>query len=653
MEDNALLLAVMRSLGSAWRASRLYPPDSPMTAEAVQRICDAVEEYVQAEPSLKLDVVREGFILRGLDGVLSAPGVSDLTDALGEHGVGELHFLAPPSVEEVLVLLTAARQRPHELHEQGGMQVTLTKADVGSIRVVPLVLSKIETPPEIPEEEADKFLSELAADAGRLAVWLRSLLASDDEGLAEGIETLATAAGDVKVFGRTMAAAFLELETDETDRLLEISISLEPVRHISVEMLANLSSLELTAAIRGGRYGANTMALSFALTSLPIGDRSDELLRETVEALRAADAGKDEIRFLEQMMSVRRSSAPELALVEARREYRTMHEASRLTSDEIGSVQATATARRQLDAAGVTTVMHLLDAAGEFEPYTRVLGALARSVPHLMEAGDADLAMSVVRGLSERSLSSDKPWPGLDARFAQARDEACGMRSMAALLAMHPGDEHAVEHAKELVALGGEVAAEGLAGAAMESEAEDSMDFAEAVLGRRLPELLAPEASHAEARHAAKLAELYTRDGGPRCMQAIGQLVARPEDRVRARTARGIGAAGGAALTTFMPTLLRDPSQTVVLVAADTLANSDTAGIVEILAERLSELEGDKDLRVATAIIGVLAESPSPAAEAALDRVANRGGLLRRGRHAEMRRLAKEALDARQGRGGA
>lgn len=647
MEDNALLQEVMRSLGAGWRAVRLYPLDSPMTQQATDRVCAAIEEYVQAEPSLKLDVMRGGFVLRGLDEMLSPPGVPELAEVLGSHGIGELHFVAPPDSREVLALFDAARLRPQELEDAGGMPKVLGQHSVTSVRVVPLVLTKVEAPPEIPEEEADRFLAELAADAGRLAVWLRSLLTSDDEGLAEGIEVLASAAGDVDSFGRTMAAAFLQLETSETDRLLEASINLSQIRDVTTAMLANLSAVELTAAIRGGAYGSNVMAMSYALAHLPVGERVGELVEESVQALRAADAPDATVDLLRTMVEVRRAGTPETPLEDSRPELGAIVEAVRSGASRAQTVREQARAALRLDVEGVSTLMHLLELAEDIDAYSGVLDALARSVPRLLEAGDPMLAMQVVRGIGQLSTSANRPWPGLAAQFALATTTACDTHSMAALLRL-PERDGAIEYAKELVAIGGESAAEGLAAAALDSEVEDSMEFAVAVLGRRLPELLAPQATRAEARHAAKLAELFARDASPACMQALGELVGHPEDQVRSKTARGICAAGGLALSSYVPRLLRDSSSSVALVTVSTLAACPSDQAVSLLAARLVELEEPSDVPLAREIAHALAVRPSPVATQALKQASEKGRRLGRGRHADIRRVASDALQRQQ-----
>lgn len=653
MEQDALLVAVMRSLGATWRSLRLYPASSPLTVETAERVCRAVDDYVQAEPSLKLDVVREGFILRGIEGVLTAPGVPDLADALGAHGIGEVHFLAPPSPDEVLELLSAAQLRPQDLHEQGGMQKVLAKQGVTAIRAVSVVLSKVEVPPEIPEEEADRFLAELAADAGRLAVWLGSLLASDDEGLAEGMLTLADAAGDVRVFGRTLSQSFLELEAGDKDRLLEASIDLEPIRHVCVEMLANLSATEIVAAIRGGRYGENVSAMSFVLSSIPVGDRTPELTKEAEDALRAADSPDAQIELLCHLIDVRSLAEVEPALAEVEPLYSEMLNQTLLHPDMFDGALGELSERSCLDADGVATLLYLLDTADDPLAYSRVLSALGRAVPHLLGVGDPDLAMQLMKEIGQRSVSSDKPWPGLDTLFSDAMEHACGVEAMDGLIGLLCADESMLAYANEFVSLGGETASRNLAAAAIRSDIEASLECAERILGRRLPELVAPEVPSADARHAAKLAEMCARDAGTACMQALSLLASRPEDRVRSETARGVVAAGGPAVVPILRQLLRDESASVSLVAARSLIRTEQPEAVELIAGRVSEFEGTRDLDIAEEMIRLLASSGTPSAQSALQELAEKGSLLKRGRNSALKRMAKEALDSMTGRGGA
>lgn len=651
MEENATLGLVVRNLGAAWRAARLYPPSSPMPLEAAQTVCASIEEYLQAEPSLQLGVVRGGFILRGLDGVIAGPGVPELAEALVSHGVAEVHFVAPPEPPDVITLLTAANEFPHELNDTGGVQGALNRGGVETIRVIAIVLTKIEAPPEIPEEEAERFLRELAGDPERLAVWLRSLLTSDDEGLIEGLRLLADASGDVRLFGRSMAGAFLELDTVEKDRMLELAMELDAVADIGAEMIASLSTVELTAALRGGSYGENLSSLSYALTKLPAGDRGEELWIETRAALAAADTDQAQLAFLDRMVAVRRSASPEPPLSESHPELAAALRATVVPPEGMSALRQAVAAKCWLDGAGVDKLFALLDTAEDFVALDRVLTALSAAVPHMLEVGELDLAMGIVEGIGDRATTVDQPWPGIEGAFSRATEAACGERSMSALVGISGIDSRATECAKDLVTSCGEYAARDLASVSLSSEADNAMAFAVDVLGRRLPELLAPEAQTAEAGHAAALAELFASDGGPRCSQAIGHLIARPEDKVRSETAKGLGKAGGKSMLQFMPRLIRDASKEVALVAVRAAVRNAGEGTIEMLASRLRELEGDEDLPVAREIIDAFAASPSPVAGAALEELAGRGGLLKRGKLVEMKRLAKEAIGARKAKG--
>lgn len=642
MDDNVLLNAVIRSLGAAWRALRLYPPASPMTHEVAHATCSAVDEYLQAEPSIRLEVVREGFVMRGLDGVLTAPGIEDFVEALALHGVGEIHFTAPPATDELIALLSLVQMQPVELHEQGGMQKGLTQANVVSIRAVAVTLAKVEAPPEIPEEEAEKFLQMLAGDPGRLAVWLRSLLTADDEGLTEGILMLSSAAGDVRVFGRTLALAFRELDATECDRLLECAIALEPLREITSEMLSNLTAVEITAAIRGGAYGANLMAASYALSSLPLGARAQEVTAEMESALLAADTSPQDIEFLKRITSVRASGVLEQPLDVSQPYYAAAAAAVAMTPEQREAASRALVSGAVLDAGGVACVLYLLDSSPDMDSYTATLGALSRAVPALIESGSHPLALRIADELMQRLANTDRAWEGLDIHFARAVDVMCGSRSMAALLALDADEATAV--VKALVALCGEPAALSLAASSVESPSDASLDIAEHVLGRRLAELLASSAGTVDDSRAAKLAELFARDGSPRCLQALHQMAERSEDKVRLETARGLGAVGGQVMTALVPKLLRDSSVFVSGFMARTLARHATPEVAALLAARLDELEGDADIALARDLIATLSRSPHPAARDALERAASRGGRLRKGRFAELRQLAADAL---------
>ena len=295
-----------------------------------------------------------------------------------------------------------------------------------------------------------------------------------------------------------------------------------------------------------------------------------------------------------------------------------------------------------------TTIARLLDLADDFGAFCRVVDALARTVPLLFEEGDPALAMDVIRRLARGDLAASKPWPELQAHMMRALEEACGARTMSAVLARFECGEQAVEYAKELVSLGGEKAALGLADAVMTSEDEATMSCAQEILGRRLPEILAQRVALVETRNAGRLAALFAVDGGASSLQALQQLAWHPEDRIRTETARAVCAGASEPLARFAPQLLRDPVREVAMVAARALGRRGDDQAVRLLAARLVEFDDDKELMQAREIIGALAASPSEAAGTALKRFSESGSFLKKRKSAEMRQLAKKAVQARE-----
>jgi hypothetical protein len=97
---------------------------------------------------------------------------------------------------------------------------------------------------------------------------------------------------------------------------------------------------------------------------------------------------------------------------------------------------------------------------------------------------------------------------------------------------------------------------------------------------------------------------------------------------------------------------LRDPSEEVATAAARALAKSTVPGSAALLGARLAELDVDNtDFAFAREVIGALARCPEPAADEALNRLATRRALIKRGHFAEIQQLAAQAIEVRQ-RGG-
>lgn len=653
MDDTGRVLGpIVRNLAGAARALRLYPPASPLPKQAAEAACQALRTYFETENVLPLTVKRGSLACRDWDGA-GIPGVAEMADALGAHGIAELDFVGVCQPSELISFLHAALLAPEEAASRGGLPAMLASEGIESIRVVQVNLTTIEAPMAMPEGDVDEFLAELASDPGKLGTWLQAAFRYDNESVADGIAELAGAAGadGLPRLSSSMAEAFLAQSTEGKDRLLEITLDSERIRSVTSAMLERLRDADIAAALTSGRFGKNMLSLSSAINRLPVEGRTKRLAEETRTALPAAGHGEKEVEFFDHMLDVRTSGRAEPALAEDPRYVRAAelsvvpeHE-KRRAKGEVEDSDA------HLNRQAVAALTTLLDQETDFELYARSLQALGAMVPRLLEKGETDLAVKIVTDLSRRESRATLP-PRLVEQLRESLSIACSTPSMTALLALTGKDLRALELGREMVRVGGEAAARTLAEAALTSEDERAMDSAAQVLGKRLPELMAAASSKTQWFHVAKLAKSLAMDGSPRCTQALEALMSRKDEQSRREAAKGLAVAGGPLAARHLKTLLGDPSPEVAIVAARVIGRTRVVGAAETLSARLADLDLDgKDFLLGREIITALAQIPSPAAEKAIKRVVDRRMLIKRGRFAEVQAHARNALEAQKKKG--
>ncbi|MDO8987578.1 MAG: hypothetical protein Q7V14_05080, partial [Coriobacteriia bacterium] len=93
VNDRQELEAVVRGIASAGKALKLYPPTSPIPRQSVDSATAALSAFLGIHPVLSLSVARQGFGWCGQELGIGMVGVSDLADALRDHGVAEVDFL--------------------------------------------------------------------------------------------------------------------------------------------------------------------------------------------------------------------------------------------------------------------------------------------------------------------------------------------------------------------------------------------------------------------------------------------------------------------------------------------------------------------------------------------------------------------------------
>jgi HEAT repeat protein len=257
----------------------------------------------------------------------------------------------------------------------------------------------------------------------------------------------------------------------------------------------------------------------------------------------------------------------------------------------------------------------------------------------------------VLDDLVARESSGDRAWPELTEMLRAAVVEATSQRAMKALIAAVVADPESVPLARDIMNRAGEASQAAFVEEAL-GHRPDGLKIAEAVVGRRLVDMLAAAAARVGPAQVAPLVAVLGREGDPRPVGAVEMLMRRPDEQTRREVAAGLGVAGGPIAVRHLNTLLRDSSAEVAVAAVRSLARSDAPGASAVLAARLAELEVDtRDYPLAKEIVTALARRADPEAAAAMTAIAHRRSLMKRGHFAEMTDLARQAL-AQQQKGG-
>ena len=119
---------VVRSLATAAKTLRLYPPTSPIPRQTAEAAVEALSSYFISESVLTLKIDREGFSFRGAK--VHAPGSGELADLLTLHGVAETSILPGAGVDELIAFVGAILKDPAEVRAAGGMGAVLAIAGV-------------------------------------------------------------------------------------------------------------------------------------------------------------------------------------------------------------------------------------------------------------------------------------------------------------------------------------------------------------------------------------------------------------------------------------------------------------------------------------------------------------------------------------------
>lgn len=646
--------ATVRGIASAARALRLYPPTSPIPRGSVETAVASLRAYLDQQPSLTLNVAREGFTCRGTTLAASTSGGgADLADMLSSHGVAEVLFLPGCGPDDLLGFLKVIMHSPETVRADGGVAASLASAGASAIRVVTVSLTvagQMEEPPV--DGDVDEFFRELASDPDKLATWLAAAAAGDPATLSEGLDELANAADNPEAFYATLAAAFEKQETDAKDVLLGIGMEQGRTQDLIGGMLSQVPVSGVSSSLNGGVFGKNMLSLSSALTRLPFGERMEDIIAEVRASL--PDFGHDthELGFLDHMMDVRQQSEPEAALTAANPTYAAVAAASRVDVDALSAKRTeVADSVAHTASRSVPPMLALLDQQRDFKLYVKSLDALAALVPHLVHEGELATATRVLKEIAERENRTSQPWPELTSRLRAAMTVATGRGTMAALLDALETQTDAVAYAHRILKLADDAGKLAFLEEALSRHDERALDLAESLLGRRTLDLLVAAAPKVGVAQIALLVRRLTSHGDASVVPAIEAMLRRPEEMARAEVAEGLAGTANPSMVRVLTTLLNDASPKVVSAAAHSIARTTLPGCAEALATRLEALDVDgRDFALGRELIACLAQMRQTAASQTLRRLAERRALIKRGHFLEVQQLAREALAAQERR---
>jgi hypothetical protein len=598
--------------------------------------------------TLTLAVARDGFQdeLGPVGG--NIPGGSELADDLRAQGVAVIEFQPTITGEEVLALLTTLSRPPAEIHAEGGFGVVGATAGMGSIRVTDVQLTVLDAG-GFGEADDESVLRGMLSDAARLGQWMGTAAAGDPEALKDGVLQMASVAGtegDAEL-AETLSDAFLSQNSDSRDTVLSLAMEPGPFRDLIGDMFCYQDSAEIAESILGGQYGRNMMALSTALTQLPLGQIDDDVRKEVLSLLPGAGVPETQTDFLQHMLQVRLQPEPEPDLVAVDRTYQAVVQAASITDGDLEKARnAVEASSVGVDAASVRTLLALLDHETDFAKYAASIDSLAGMVPRFIENDQLPLAAFVLVELDNRRASDLARWPQL-AENPNLGKRPADSKAMAVLVDSVLADPALMPQAREIVRLLGETSGQPIVDQAITHKAE-GIRLAEELLGRRVIDLLCASVMQAQWFQVGAVVARLAAEGSPSCVATIEALMRKPDPGVRKEVVAGLSQSPGPVADRLLPELVRDENADVTIAAARVLAKSPTPGAGAAIAARLGQLDVDNnDFELARELISTLSLCADPAAGDALKKLATRRSLMKRGHFNEITQAATAALQVR------
>ncbi|MHB8761457.1 MAG: HEAT repeat domain-containing protein [Coriobacteriia bacterium] len=641
---------VVRSLSTAVKTLRLYPPSSPIPQQAMESAAEALQHLLASHAALPLVVARDGFNYRGE--MISCPGSSELAGLLTSHEIAEVDFLPGCSTGEIAILLAVLLRDPSEIREAGGAAAAISLS--GSERVIVSEVALTTAAPEAVQAEADidSFLRELAGDERKLAAWLAAAAAGDPAALSDGVAELARAVspGGLPRLQEVLGGAFVGQGVAVRDTLIGLALNDTASAPVLQGMLKALKPHDFASSLTGGMYAKNMLSVSNVLNTLTLDSSLDGILAELKPLLEQEGHTERELTFLTHMLDARAETGRQIPLADRVPDFQRVADFAKVGREAVESARSEiGSSNGDVNGRTVTMMLSLLEQQSDFDLWSKTLGNLAALVPVLLADGDISLADHVLADLANREARTNHPWPGIPERMREAMERATTAEAMSALAAA-AADPAALDNARSILRRVDRPAQQRFLVAALSIKDVDGLALAEHVLGRRLVDLLAASEADLSWFHAGTAAARLSLEQDQRALQALDTLAHRQDQRARQEVARGLGASPSAHALHTLVDLARDPALEVAVAAVRSLGRTTALGAAAQLERLFDDIDAiGKDFPLAREVLGSLARTPDPGATSALERIAGQRALIKRGHFAEIQDLARQALTSRKG----
>ena len=238
----------LRLLSTAAGAARLYPPASPLPAEAVARFTTRANEMVGSAGPMRIIVDPHGFRIGDTEIGTANSQTITLAEALHALQVGQL-IIAPGLTEpETAAFVAIANADPAAIRTLGGPRNALMSSGVSHIAVIEVSLRASEETGllgiDLMAAPLDDIAAEVVAAAER---WQQNTGAGDDE-MAAAIDRLEAATRDLAI--ERVAQALMRLDETSRMKVLAFSIKADTNGARAEGMLAVIANMKPAALAR-------------------------------------------------------------------------------------------------------------------------------------------------------------------------------------------------------------------------------------------------------------------------------------------------------------------------------------------------------------------------------------------------------------------